>query len=115
MTPKKHFLINKEQQAVCDFFIETLETNIKQCPFSDFTQTCIPQYDSALSKDRRRLLQNVKMSALCQARVETLNSLSLRSPTDKSPGRREMDEIKESNLLAYRPAKDQDSVLLNDL
>lgn len=72
-TPKKMLLVNKEQEAVVDLVIEILESKIKQCGFSDFTQTVIPCYDSVLKKDKKKYLQQVKMSPICSARVSTLN------------------------------------------
>ena len=41
-TPKKILLVNKEQEVVVDLVIEILESKIKHCGYSDFTQTVIP-------------------------------------------------------------------------
>jgi hypothetical protein len=111
-TPKRHFLINKEQQQVCDYIIEKLEANIKECKFSDYSQTCIPQYDTALHRDKKKYLQLVKMSPLCTAKVATLNQQTL---INNQSNKQQVTELKSSNLLAYRPEKDQDSKLLNEL
>jgi hypothetical protein len=72
-------LINKEQVMVIDLIIEILEQKIKQRDYVDFTQTVIPCYDSVLSKDRKKFLQQVKMSPLCSAKVSSLNQQTLLS------------------------------------
>jgi len=72
-------LINKEQVMVVDMIIEILEQKIKQINYVDFTQTVIPCYDSVLSNQRKRFLQQVKMSPLCSAKVQSLNQKTLLS------------------------------------
>lgn len=55
------------------------------------------------------------MSAYGQAKVQTLNQITLMDDEVQGSARSTAKELKQSNLLAYRPEKDQDSLLLNDL
>lgn len=60
-----------------DHIIERLESKIKECKYSDYTQTLIPFYDTLLHKDKKKFLAQVKMSPVCSARVTTLNQQTL--------------------------------------
>ena len=71
----------------------------------------IPFYDSILHKDKKKFLQQIKMSPLCQARVQTLNQATL---LDSKKEEAKTTGAAVSNLIAYRPEKDSDSILLND-
>jgi len=49
-------LVNKEQEAVVDLVIEKLEGKIKECGFTDYSQTIIPLYDTILPKGKKKFL-----------------------------------------------------------
>lgn len=72
-TARKDFLINKDEEKVVDYIIDKLESNIKHTKFSDYSQTCIPFYDTVLPANKKKFLAQVKMSALCEAKVANLN------------------------------------------
>ncbi|MFO0118394.1 MAG: hypothetical protein ACK521_12555 [bacterium] len=49
-------MVNKEQEAVVSLFIEKLEGKIKECNFTDYSQTYIPLYDTILAKGKKKFL-----------------------------------------------------------
>ncbi len=49
-------MINKEQEAVVNLVIEKLEGKIKECRFTDYSQSIIPLYDTILSKGKKKFL-----------------------------------------------------------
>ena len=67
-------LTSRQQKVVVELLIDKLKFfYIKECPFSDMTQTVIPFYDANLQPIKKKFLQRVKMSVLCQTRTASIN------------------------------------------